>query len=264
MATPLTIQGVDILVEGKGPATIVMLHGWPDTRRLWDAQVAALKSGWRCVRLTLPGFEAPEGPRVAWSLTETLDLLRAVVDRVSPKRPVVLMLHDWGCFFGYQFAMQEPARVAKIIGVDIGDAGSPEHARSLSAAAKAMVVSYQGWLALAWRVGGRAGDAMTRGFAKAIHAPAPADSVHAGMNYPYDILWTGSQGSYKSAVPFVPTSPMLFIYGSRKPFMFHSPEFAAALEARDGSRVQAFETGHWVMAEAPKGFNKAVLDWLDA
>ena len=261
LVSTLRIGGVDVLVEGRGATTIVMLHGWPDTLRLWDAQVAALKTNFRCVRFTLPGFE-PETPRVACSLDDTVALLRDVANTVSPDRPVVLLLHDWGCFFGYQFAMREPRRVARIVGVDIGDSGSPEHVRSLSAKAKAMLVAYQSWLALAWRIGGRAGDAMTRGFARAAHAPADASSIHSGMNYPYDIRWAGSHGSYRHAAAFVPNWPMLFMYGSRKPFMFHSPAFAAALAARADCRVVEFDTGHWVMSEQPQRFNEALDDWL--
>ena len=34
----MRIDGVEVFVEGVGPA-IVMIHGWPDTHRLWDAQV---------------------------------------------------------------------------------------------------------------------------------------------------------------------------------------------------------------------------------
>jgi pimeloyl-ACP methyl ester carboxylesterase len=261
MDPPLRVNGVDVLVEGEGSTTVVMLHGWPDTCRLWDAQVAALKTGFRCVRFTWPGFEA--GPsRVACSLAETIDLLRTVVNRVSPSRPVVLLLHDWGCFFGYQFAMREPGRVAKIIGVDIGDSRSREYLESLTLKMKAMVVAYQWWLALAWRIGGRIGDTMTRALARAAHAPASAPSIHAGMNYPYDIRWTGSHGSYKGAVPFVPTWPMLFIYGSRKSFMFHSPPFVAALAARADCKVLELATGHWVMSEEPQRFNEAVRGWL--
>ena len=35
-----------------------MIHGWPDTHRLWDRQVAALQDRYRCVRFALPGFDA--------------------------------------------------------------------------------------------------------------------------------------------------------------------------------------------------------------
>ena len=47
---------VELLVEGAGERAIVMVHGWPDTHRLWDGQVAALKNRYLCVRFTLPGF----------------------------------------------------------------------------------------------------------------------------------------------------------------------------------------------------------------
>src|SRR5664279_3454497 len=217
MEAPLQIDGIDVFVEGEGEQTVVMVHGWPDTYRLWDAQVDALKAHHRCGRFTLPGFDVGQRHR---------------------------------------------ARVAKIIGVDIGDARSGRYARSLSMKAKAMVVAYQVWLAAAWRIGGSLGDSMTRVMARAAHAPAEPPTVHAGMNYPYDIRWTGSHGSYKEALPFDPACPMLFIYGTRKPFLFHSPSWAEALAARDGCRVLAFETGHWVMAQQPQAFNEAVRGWL--
>ena len=36
----LQVQGIDLHISGEGPQTIVMIHGWPDTWRLWDATVA--------------------------------------------------------------------------------------------------------------------------------------------------------------------------------------------------------------------------------
>lgn len=60
----LQIDGIDIHIEGDGPGTMVMIHGWPDTWRLWDEQVAFFKPGMRCVRFTLPGFDL-DGPRKA-------------------------------------------------------------------------------------------------------------------------------------------------------------------------------------------------------
>ena len=53
----ITVKGVEIHFEGDHPRTVVMLHGWPDTYRLWDTTVAALKDRYCCVRFTLPGFD---------------------------------------------------------------------------------------------------------------------------------------------------------------------------------------------------------------
>ena len=77
------IDGTDVHVEGDGAETIVMVHGWPDTYRLWDAQVAFLRDRYRCVRFTLPGFDIAQ-PRRAFSVDEIAEFLRRVVERVSP------------------------------------------------------------------------------------------------------------------------------------------------------------------------------------
>src|SRR6185295_1202763 len=98
----LAVDGIEIHVDGDGAETIVMVHGWPDTYRIWDAQVAFLKSRYRCARFTLPGFDIAR-PRRAYSLEEVCDFIRRVVERVSPGRKVTILLHDWGCLFGYQF-----------------------------------------------------------------------------------------------------------------------------------------------------------------
>jgi len=57
---------------------------------------------------------------------------------------------------------------------------------------------------------------------------------------------------------------MLYLYGQRKPFMFHSPAWIDALARRPGSRVVGLRTGHWVMLDQPQEFIAAVSDWLDA
>lgn len=261
MNAPLRIEGVDVFVEGGGPQTVVMIHGWPDTYRLWDAQVECLKPAFRCVRFTLPGFGIDE-PRRACSLAEILAILRKVVDATCQGRPVVLMLHDWGCFFGYQFAARHPEQVEKIVGLDIGDVGSRHHVRSLSLPAKLMIAAYQLWLALAWRIDGAIGDAMTRFLAHMVRAPTAPPLISARMNYPYYIAWTGAHGSYRQAMSFKPACPLLFVYGSRKPFMFHSPEWLDRIERGPGNQVLALPTGHWMMVGESAAFNSAVLAWL--
>ena len=256
------VDGLEVVMEGDRGPVVLMVHGWPDTRAVWDAQVAALRDKFRCVRFTLPGFE-PGSRRRATSLEEMLALFDKVLDLVSPDGAIVLLLHDWGCFFGYQYAMLRPDRIDRVIGIDIGDAGSPAHVASLTATAKAMMASYQLWLAAAWRIGGSAGNAMTRALARAIKAPAPPDRIHCGMNYPYDIRWTGSHGSYREARRSVELAcPLLFIYGLRKPFMFHSPTWQAGVAAQRGCEVLAMETGHWVMREQPAAVNDVIVRWL--
>ena len=254
------IEGVDVHVDGDGEETIVMVHGWPDTYRLWDAQVAALKDRWRCVRFTLPGFD-PAKPARQPSLDELVRVYAAVVDAVSPDQPVTLMLHDWGCVFGYQYLMRHPQRVARVVAVDIGDTNSKAFLQSLSAKAKLGVAGYQMWLALAWKLGGALGTRMTRSMVRWLRSPSDPGPITWQMNYPYWLTWTGG---LKGAVRVAPECPVLFIYGERKPFMFHSPQWVERLRANPACRVVGMRTGHWVMLQEPGAFNDAVRQWLAA
>ena len=174
------VDGVDIYIEGEGAETIVMIHGWPDTYRVWDAQVAELKQRYRCVRFTLPGFDITK-PRRSYSLDAMLRVLLHIVNSVSQKQKVILMLHDWGCVFGYEFYMRNKALVSVIVGVDIGDAQSKATARSRSVGQKMMVSGYQSTLALAWAIGGPVGNLMTRGMVSALGAPVALANTSARL-----------------------------------------------------------------------------------
>jgi pimeloyl-ACP methyl ester carboxylesterase len=254
----IIVDGIQVHIEGGGPESIVMVHGWPDTYRLWDRQVQALQSHYRCIRFSLPGFEQRQSRRTH-SLDQLVELLRRIGEKACRAQPMTLLLHDWGCVFGYQFALRYPQLVRRIIGVDVGDAGSRPHMQSLAVWAKAFIFGYQVWLALAWRIGGRLGDAMARAMALLLRCPSDPAFIGAHMGYPYYLLWTGA---LRGAKVFRPACPMLFIYGQRKPLMFHSPDWAEDLASRPGSAVLAFDCGHWVMVSKQVEFDRAVTAWL--
>ena len=131
----MKIQGVEIQIEGKGAETLVMLHGWPDTLALWNDTVEALSASHQCVRFTLPAFDA-NAPMQPKSLMEMVSFIDEVVNAVSPQKPVTLVLHDWGCVFGYEYAAQHPERVKRMVAVDVGDHNSQALLSSWTAKAK--------------------------------------------------------------------------------------------------------------------------------
>ena len=258
----LRVAGVDVRIDepdgAKPQDTLVFLHGWPDSADLWSATVAALAPRWRCVRFTWPGFGADDPPQER-NLRQLTDLLHAMVGACGEGWPVTLVAHDWGCVWGYHYARTRPQHVQRVVGVDVGDAGSPVHRGELGWRAKLGILAYQGWLALAWRVGGERGDRMARGMARRMKVPLKPERIHARMGYPYWATWTGG---YKAIKPFDPTVPMLYVFGKRKPFQFQSRAWCQSLAARPGCAVVPFDTGHWVMKDAPQRFQKVLADWL--
>ncbi len=261
------IDGVTVYTEGSGEEILLMLHGWPDSYRLWDSTVAALKDRFVCVRFTLPGFDDALKARPLALADMTAALLR-IVQAVSPDKAVTLLLHDWGCVFGYEFAAQHPEKVTRMVAVDIGDHNRSHFARALQAKAKLQLVAYQLPLALAWYLGRHISTGLatwiTRQIARGVQCPASGVHISWKQNYPYAMVWFGLQGGFKRAAKVQPACPVLYIYGEHKPFMFHSPQWLAQLDSTPGSRVQAFATGHWVMLEQPQAFADCLRAWLPA
>jgi pimeloyl-ACP methyl ester carboxylesterase len=259
------VQGVDVYVQGQGDHTLVLLQGWPDTHVLWDHTLQAVATRYRCVRFTLPGNA---GPTTVRSLPEMTALLLEIVDRVSPGQPVSLLLHDWGCVFGYELAARHPQRVARIVAVDVGDHNTPFYLAALRPVHKAMVLCYQLFLAVAWVAGRSAsvalGNWLTRAMAFALRCPTPRERIHWYMGFPYAMQWFGTAGGLRRALPVRVQGPTLYIYGKRKPFMFHSPQWIEQLNATQGCKAVGMEAGHWVMLDQTQAFEDLLLEWLVA
>jgi len=264
--TRLRVAGVDVFIEGTGSETLLLIHGWPDSYRLWDSTVVALYSQYRCARFTLPGFNISLPPHAS-SLEELTDTIRQIADAVCPADKVTLLLHDWGCIFGYEFAARHPERVRRIAAVDIGDYNSDACSRSLSITAKLQIFGYQFWLAISWILGisglEMLGNWMVRTMARAMRCRTDPAGIRWQMNFPYAMRWFGLRGGLKHAVQVAFACPLLYIYGERKPFMFHSPEWLARISALPGCEVQGFATGHWVMIEQADQFNTRLSTWLN-
>src|SRR4051812_17211019 len=88
------------LFEGgnrDGP-TVVMVHGWPDTHLLFDGVAEQLAEDHHVVAYDTrgQGDSSDPGSVERFALAELAQDLFAVVEAVSPDRPVHLLGHDWG------------------------------------------------------------------------------------------------------------------------------------------------------------------------
>ncbi|WP_018683248.1 SDR family oxidoreductase [Actinokineospora enzanensis] len=94
-------DGVDLAVFTQGDPdspTVLLVHGFPDTHRLWDAVADQLTEDYHVARYDVRGAGESGAPRklAAYRVETLAEDLFAVADAVSPRRPVHVVAHDWG------------------------------------------------------------------------------------------------------------------------------------------------------------------------
>jgi NAD(P)-dependent dehydrogenase (short-subunit alcohol dehydrogenase family)/pimeloyl-ACP methyl ester carboxylesterase len=105
-----TGDGVELCVAELGDAaspTVVLMHGYPDSKEVWTKVARQLAGRFHVVLYDVRGCgrsSAPEPLRGGFTLEKLTEDFLAVVDAVSPDRPVHLVGHDWGSVQGWEFA----------------------------------------------------------------------------------------------------------------------------------------------------------------
>jgi pimeloyl-ACP methyl ester carboxylesterase len=107
------------LEEGQGPL-VLLVHGFPDTARTWDAVRPALAAaGFRAVSPFTRGYHPTEVPADGAYDGTTLgrDVL-ALIEALG-ERSAIVVGHDWGASAAYAAAALDPERVRFLVTVAI-------------------------------------------------------------------------------------------------------------------------------------------------
>ncbi|NUR44274.1 MAG: SDR family oxidoreductase [Streptomyces sp.] len=102
--------GVELCVAElgePGQPTVVLVHGYPDSKEVWAQVAARLADRFHVVLYDVRGHgrsTAPRPLRGGFTLEKLTDDFLAVADAVSPDRPVHLVGHDWGSVQSWEFA----------------------------------------------------------------------------------------------------------------------------------------------------------------
>ncbi len=89
-----------------GRPTVVLVHGYPDSKEVWSQVATRLAGDFHVVLYDVRGHggsTAPKPLRGGFTLEKLTDDFLAVVDAVSPDRPVHLVGHDWGSVQAWEF-----------------------------------------------------------------------------------------------------------------------------------------------------------------
>ncbi|OAL14635.1 short-chain dehydrogenase [Streptomyces noursei] len=101
--------GIELCVAELGDTgrpTVVLVHGYPDSKEVWSEVAVRLAEHFHVVLYDVRGHgrsTAPTPLRGGFTLEKLTDDFLAVVDAVSPDRPVHLVGHDWGSVQSWEF-----------------------------------------------------------------------------------------------------------------------------------------------------------------
>ncbi|GAA4795607.1 SDR family oxidoreductase [Streptomyces ziwulingensis] len=93
--------------------TVVLVHGYPDSKEVWSEVAGHLAGRFHVVAYDVRGHgrsTAPRPLRGGFTLEKLMDDFLAVVDAVSPGRPVHLVGHDWGSVQSWEFVTSARAQ----------------------------------------------------------------------------------------------------------------------------------------------------------
>ncbi|WP_406443893.1 SDR family oxidoreductase [Streptomyces sp. NBC_01613] len=101
--------GVELCVAELGDSghpTVVLVHGYPDSKEVWSEVATRLAERFHVVLYDVRGHgrsTAPQPLRGGFTLEKLTDDFLAVIDAVSPGRPVHVVGHDWGSVQSWEF-----------------------------------------------------------------------------------------------------------------------------------------------------------------
>jgi pimeloyl-ACP methyl ester carboxylesterase len=266
----LEVQIAEPTGQTEAPA-VLLLHGWPDSHRLWRHQVPALTdAGFRAVVPDLRGFGASDRPgRVeAYGLAHILGDVIGVLDHLGVGR-VHVIGHDWGAAVAWAVAALFPDRVDHLVALSVG------HPSAFAAAGLAQ--REKSWYMLLFLFEGVAerwlSDDDYANFRTWSRHP-DADTVTSELSRPGAL--TASLNWYRANLPAAAlVEPPLEVPPVARPTMgIWSKDDMALIEQNvtdSAAHVTAewrYErvdgAGHWIPLEAPDELTGLLLDFLPA
>ena len=111
-----------VVIAGSGP-DVLLLHGFPDSHKLWRYQIPALVAGgFRVIAPDLRGYgftDIPKGGVAAYRMDQLVADVVSLLDVLGVAK-VRLVGHDWGAGIGWQAAIAHPDRIDRYVAISVG------------------------------------------------------------------------------------------------------------------------------------------------
>jgi pimeloyl-ACP methyl ester carboxylesterase len=259
---------LDVQVEGEG-RPVVLVHGFPDTKRLWSKQVPALvDAGFQVITYDQRGYGASDKPAEieAYSIPFLAIDLTTILDHLGLEQ-AHLVGHDWGAAVVWATASLAPQRVDHLVAMSVGH---PNAFANMS-----MGQREKSWYMLLFQFAPVAEQWLTidggANFREWCHHP-DFDAVYAEYNDNGSL--TPGLNYYRANVnPEALVGPPIELPAIQAPTMgiWSSHDFALLEEqmvnsskyCAHGWRYERLDgPDHWMQWEAPEKVNRLLLDFL--
>jgi pimeloyl-ACP methyl ester carboxylesterase len=259
---------LDVQVEGEG-RPVVLIHGFPDTKRLWSKIVPPLRdAGFRVIVPDMRGYGASSKPVEvdAYSMPMLAIDIVGILDALGHENAHVVG-HDWGAATAWATASFAPERVDHLVALSVG------HPSAFATAG--LEQREKSWYMLLFQYVGLAEDWLSRddwaNFREWSQHP-DIDAVIAELER--DQSLTPALNYYRATLtPEALTGPPIELPPIQSPTMgvWSSNDIALTERQMTGSSQFVKNTfryeridgpGHWMQWEAPERVSALLLDFL--
>jgi len=255
-----------VVDEGAG-SPVLLLHGFPDTSRLWRAQIAALTdAGYRVIAPDLRGRGASDRPEDVrdYGLSAIVGDVIGILDALGLERAHVVG-HDWCAAVAWLTALLAPDRVDHLVAISVGFPGAvrPDLEALQKGWYRLLVLFEQAeellreddWYLLRELLQG-GGDA-----AEYIATLSEPGALTAGLNWYRANLTVETLLGGRELPPV--RAPTLGVFGTNDLYLTERAMLASEAHVTGTWRYERLAgVGHWVPLEVPGRLDELLLDFL--
>lgn len=248
---------------------MVLLHGFPDSGRMWRHQVTALAdAGFRAIVPDQRGFGRSDKPAdvAAYNVLSLAGDVLAILDHHGIAR-TRLVGHDWGAAVAWALAALSGDRIERLAALSVGH---PTSFRSAGIAQRE-----KSWYMLLFQFPGVAerwlsddGWANFRQWSGHPDADGVTADIEADGSLTSGLNWYRANVAPESVLeppPQLPPVqvPVMGIWSSGDMALLEDQMTGSAAYCAGGFRYERLDgVGHWMALEAPEEVNRLLVDFL--
>jgi pimeloyl-ACP methyl ester carboxylesterase len=258
-----------VLDEGEG-MPVLLLHGFPDSSRVWRHQVPALVgAGFRVIAPDLRGYGESDRPEEveAYAVRHSVADVVAMLDELEIERAHVVG-HDWGAGVAWALAAFVPARVDRLVVLSVGH---PNLYREPS-----LEQRQKGWYQLLFQFEGVAEELLRRDdwklFREQLDGAGDIDRYLVDLARPGALTaalnWYRANSAPAQELertrPFPAiAAPTMGLWSSGDRYLTEGSVEGSAEHVTGPWRYERIDgASHWLELDAPERVNELLLDFL--